>query len=71
MNTLVIRETNQTTENLTELRKQIDAIDNELLDLLSKRMRVSREIGTYKKEHSMPCVRILSALKSWAQIFSI
>lgn len=57
LNTLVIRETNQTTENLTELRKQIDAIDNDLLDLLSKRMRVSREIGTYKKEHSMPVLQ--------------
>ncbi|NCC98510.1 MAG: 3-deoxy-7-phosphoheptulonate synthase [Bacteroidia bacterium] len=57
LNTLVIRETNQTTENLAELRKQIDITDNELLDLLSKRMRVSREIGTYKKEHSMPVLQ--------------
>jgi chorismate mutase len=50
---LVIRETNQTTESLNELRNQIDEIDNQLLELLSKRMRVSREIGQYKKEHNM------------------
>ncbi len=57
LNMLVIRETNQTTENLTELRKQIDELDEQLLELLSKRMRVSREIGQYKKEHNMPVLQ--------------
>lgn len=50
---LVIREKKQTTENLKELRKQIDECDNDLIEILSKRMRVSREIGTFKKEHEM------------------
>lgn len=54
---LVIRNTNQTTEDLSELRKQIDQLDQSLLELLSKRMRVSREIGTYKKEHDMAIVQ--------------
>ena len=54
---LVIRETNQTTENLTVLRRQIDILDNDLLELLAKRMRVSKEIGTYKKEHNMPILQ--------------
>ncbi|MCP9611672.1 bifunctional 3-deoxy-7-phosphoheptulonate synthase/chorismate mutase type II [Coprobacter tertius] len=53
LNMLVIRETQQTTESLTELRCQIDEFDNQLLELLAKRMRVSREIGQYKKEHGM------------------
>ncbi len=57
VNMLVIRDTTQTTENLTLLRQQIDHIDNELLEILNKRMRVSREIGQYKKEHSMPVVQ--------------
>lgn len=57
LNTLVIRETTQTTENLTLLRQQIDQVDNELLEILNKRMRISREIGQYKKEHSMPVVQ--------------
>lgn len=50
---LVIRQEIQTTENITMLRKQIDEIDNNLIELLAKRMRVSREIGQYKKEHGM------------------
>ena len=54
---LVIREMNTTTESLNELRSQIDKIDDELLDLLVRRMRVSRDIGQYKKEHNMPILQ--------------
>lgn len=54
---LVIRDETQTTENLNELRKQIDECDNNLIEELSKRMRVAREIGTYKKEHNMPVLQ--------------
>ena len=57
LNNLVIRDMKQTTENLSNLRKQIDEIDNDLLELLAKRMRVSNEIGTYKKEHNMPILQ--------------
>lgn len=57
LDNLVIRETKQTTENLTALRRQIDELDNDLLQLLAKRMRVSQEIGTYKKEHNMPILQ--------------
>ena len=57
INMLVVRDTTQTTESLTLLRQQIDQVDNDLLEALSKRMRISREIGQYKKEHSMPVVQ--------------
>ena len=50
---LIIRNKTVTTEGINELRKQIDELDNNLMDLLSKRMGVSREIGQYKKEHNM------------------
>jgi chorismate mutase len=50
---LIIRKETQTTENLHELRNQIDECDNNLMQELAKRMRVAREIGTYKKEHNM------------------
>ena len=53
LNTLVVRDEKITTENLTMLRQQIDEADNELLEILSKRMRICREIGQYKKEHGM------------------
>lgn len=54
---LIIRDTVQTTEDLSDLREQIDDLDNELLQLLAKRMRVSREIGQYKLEHDMPILQ--------------
>lgn len=57
LNMLVIRDTNQTTENLVHLRAEIDEIDMHLLELLAKRMRISREIGVYKKEHNMPILQ--------------
>jgi chorismate mutase len=57
LNNLVIRETSQTTENLSELRKQIDEIDINLTEILAKRMRISKEIGIYKKEHDMPILQ--------------
>ena len=50
---LVIREGKQTTESLGELRNQIDECDNQIIEVLAKRMRVCREIGTFKKEHDM------------------
>ncbi len=53
LNLLVIRKETQTTENLSELRKQIDECDNNIIQELSKRMRIAREIGTFKKEHDM------------------
>jgi chorismate mutase len=54
---LVIREKVVTTENIIALRKQIDEIDDSLIDLLARRMRISREIGQYKKEHSMTIIQ--------------
>jgi chorismate mutase len=63
---LVIRETNATTESLTELRSQIDKLDDELLELLSHQnfadMRYGSDprfkfLGQYKKEHNMPVLQ--------------
>ncbi len=59
LNTLVHRDSTVTTESLSILRQQIDELDNELLEVLNKRMRVSREIGQYKKEHRMPVLQIV------------
>ncbi len=54
---LVIRETTQATESLSTLRQQIDELDEQLLTLLAQRMRISREIGQYKKEAGMPVLQ--------------
>ena len=50
---LVIREGKQSTESLGGLRNQIDECDNQIIEVLAKRMRICREIGTFKKEHGM------------------
>lgn len=57
LNALVVRDTHMSTENLASLRMHIDECDNELLNILSKRMRIAKEIGTFKKEHNMQIVQ--------------
>ncbi|MCC8119219.1 MAG: bifunctional 3-deoxy-7-phosphoheptulonate synthase/chorismate mutase type II [Bacteroidales bacterium] len=57
LSTLVMRNENVTTENLTLLRQEIDRLDNEIIETLAKRMEVSRDIGQYKKEHHMPILQ--------------
>jgi chorismate mutase len=54
---LVIRSTTQSTESLHSLRFQIDECDNNIIDILAKRMRISREIAVYKREHNMTVVQ--------------
>ena len=38
---------------LTEFRKQIDAIDKQIVELLGKRMEFVKEVGKYKKENNI------------------
>ena len=49
---------------LEELREQIDKIDMDLLDVLSKRMEIARLIGKYKKDNN---ITILQP-ERWAEI---
>lgn len=44
-------------EILSDLRRQIDEIDDRLIDILSQRMAVAREIGRLKRENDMPVVQ--------------
>ena len=53
LNLMVFLKEKQSTENLNELRTQIDECDNNIIEILAKRMRICREIGTFKKEHAM------------------
>ena len=45
------------TDKLKPLREQIDAIDVQILDLLSRRARVAQEVGHVKAETSAPVFR--------------
>ncbi|MFM1877335.1 MAG: Chorismate mutase, partial [Bacteroidota bacterium] len=40
-------------QKLTNLRAQIDLIDNQLIEALARRMKFSNEIGTLKKAHNV------------------
>jgi chorismate mutase len=39
---------------LEELRKQIDEIDGSIVILLAKRMKVVKEVGSFKKKNNLP-----------------
>ena len=50
---LVVRDKHTQSEELQQLRSQIDELDNNLIVLLAKRFLLCREIGKYKREHNM------------------
>lgn len=54
---LELREGKATTESLIMLRRQVDDINEELLELLSRRMSITQEIGRLKKENNLPVVQ--------------
>jgi chorismate mutase len=56
---LVIRNADRPSQDLSELRCKIDQIDENLLELLARRMQVSLEIGQYKKKNNMPVLQTM------------
>jgi chorismate mutase len=50
---------------LSRLREQIDIIDDEILSLLSHRMKIAEKIGTYKKQNEITIFQ----RKRWNDIF--
>lgn len=42
------------TDDLEKFRNEINNIDEELLNLLKKRMQISVNVGKYKKENNIP-----------------
>lgn len=42
---------------LNELRRRIDQTDDEIMSLIQRRMEIAREIGVFKKAHSMTVVQ--------------
>ena len=48
----------KTERDLANLRGEIDDIDDELLQLLARRMEVSAQIGEYKKNHNVTVVQM-------------
>jgi chorismate mutase len=64
---LVIRKEYGTIEfenTLEQLRSEIDKLDEELIDILARRMAVAEEIGKYKKENNITILQ----LKRWSHV---
>ena len=41
---------------LDDLRKEIDLIDNEIVNLIAKRIKVVKKVGQFKKDNNIPVV---------------
>ena len=60
LNTLIVRKTSVDVDDriLKNLRGEIDVIDEEILNLIAKRMNVSEQIGEFKKEHKVTVLQM-------------
>jgi len=69
-NQIVVRESDSDSpewrENIDQLRAKIDVIDENIIYTLGSRMRVSRQIGEYKKHNN---IAILQTAR-WDQLFA-
>lgn len=68
LSALVVRQPKGNPEfetKLEMLRREIDKMDAELLDIMSKRMKIVEEIGQYKKENNITILQI----QRWNEIF--
>ena len=64
---LVIRKEHGTIEfenKLEELRSEIDKLDEELIEILDRRMKIIEDIGRYKKENNITILQ----LKRWSRV---
>ncbi len=57
LKSLIIRDCIDSSENLSELRRELDELDERLLTLISKRMEIARQIGRFKFENNMPVLQ--------------
>jgi chorismate mutase len=59
-------------DKLSQFRKMIDEVDDELINVLKKRMTIIEQIGEYKKEHDLTILQlgrwqeILKTRQEWA-----
>lgn len=57
VDSLIIRDGQAMSESMNHMRKQIDLLDDNLLEILAERMKLCREIGHYKKENNITVVQ--------------
>ncbi|MFN0032546.1 MAG: chorismate mutase [Flavobacteriales bacterium] len=56
----------QFANGLLALRSRIDKIDEEIIQLISDRMNITREVGRYKKEHNITILQV----ERWKEIIA-
>jgi chorismate mutase len=69
LKSLVLRQAeseNGSISTLEELRVQIDKIDDSVLEIFEKRMKIADQIGQYKKDHNLAILQT----KRWADIIT-
>ena len=81
LNTLIYRQSfsknPECIDKLSQFRKMIDEVDDELINVLKKRMSVIEQIGIYKKEHDLTIFQlerwqeILRSRSQWAEKLGI
>jgi chorismate mutase len=70
-------ENTEFTDKLSQFRNMIDEVDDELINVLKKRMTIIEEIGHYKKEHEITIFQlerwqeILKTRSQWAEKLGI
>ena len=52
-----VKDSTTNASKLTELRSQIDSLDNVLVQVLSKRLKVCKEVGQFKKKEGIAVVQ--------------
>ena len=54
--------------SISEIRNQINSLDEELIIVLAKRMNAVKDVATYKKDNNLPVIqqdRIADLLSFW------
>lgn len=50
---LTVRNPQHQIDEIVDLRRQIDDIDHQIMELIAKRLKVCRQIGRYKRDHNV------------------
>lgn len=64
-------------KNLEELRKEIDAIDQQILEILVKRIDIVKQIGELKNIQNLPIIdeerreKLLESISQRAKVFNL
>lgn len=70
IDSLIIRnhhpQNSEVNTHLERLRKEIDIVDDEIMNILASRMKLAREIGLYKRDHNMTILQS----ERWKEIFN-